>query len=509
MPWDQWSPFSPVVLSAFQPWFFGAATLFGVGCAACWRPGRAGGTRTRRCVGALAIGAALLAVSAWLFPGLPFAAGDAWDWFAKRDSFQAQVAESNPLFFAGEQFTLAVAFMRLSIFVPAVPVAIAVAYGAVRRDRHRSPVLLFLWWTLGLWAATLLQRRFFNSASVAISLLLGLSVCWAYAKLPRGLVRRPWPRRLAKGALALGTLFLLLPVLTSYSLYVANQIDALRGRSPLVGPHTRNQVALVQMANWLRVNTPEPSRWLDASQQPAYGILAPWTIGHILEYEARRATVTDNFGDDVGRKNYLLARRYYQSEEAAAAELLDRLGARYVVAQFAPHYLGEDPVPGSVFFSLFRHDGSAFEPPPDQSPTLAMPALERHRMIYESLPLSPGLPPPDSLYKVFEYVAGAVVVGSAAPGERIRARLPVRTNRGRQFDYTAHAVASADGRYEFRLPYANSGGPPALHAGMRPREGPCARRRAGRDDGRADRRARDLPGALTAIPPLSARDGLL
>jgi asparagine N-glycosylation enzyme membrane subunit Stt3 len=184
-----------------------------------------------------------------------------------------------------------------------------------------------------------------------------------------------------------------------------------------------------------------------------------------LEYEARRPTVTDNFGDDIGRENYLLARRYYQSEEEAAADLLDRLGVRYVVSQYAPNYLGEDPIPGSMFFALFRHDGSAFDPPPDERQRVPVRALERHRLIYESPPLDRTTPPRDSLYKVFEYVAGARVVGRAAPGERIRATLSVRTNRRREFSYTSHAVASGDGRYEFRFPYANSGGPRAVRVG--------------------------------------------
>jgi asparagine N-glycosylation enzyme membrane subunit Stt3 len=464
---SQWGRVSPLVLSAFQPWLFGAAALFGAACAACWRCERAGGTRASRAVSALAIGALLLGVSGWLLPGLPSGAADAWEWFAKRDSFQAQVAESSPLFFAGSQFTLAMAFTRLSIFVLLAPVALGVAYAAVRRDRHRAPVLLFLWWTLCLSVATAYQKRFFNSASVAIALLLALSVCWVYQKLPSSVIRRPWRRRLAKGALALATAILLLPVLWSYWPYFANQIGRFSDRPLLVDPHTRSQVALVEMANWLRLHTPETSGWLDPTVRPEYGILAPWTIGHVLEYEARRPAVTDNFGDDVGRKNYLLALRYYQSEEDAAADLLDRLGVRYVVAQYAPNYLGEDPVPGSMFFSLFRHDGSAFEPSPDERQQPALPALERHRLIYESPPLAYTTPPRDSIFKVFEYVPGARVVGRAAPGAKLRATLPVRTNRGREFSYTANAVASRDGTYEFRFPYANSGGPRSVRVGRR------------------------------------------
>jgi hypothetical protein len=35
----------------------------------------------------------------------------------------------------------------------------------------------------------------------------------------------------------------------------------------------------------------------------------------------------------------------------------------------------------------------------------------------------------------------------------------VRTNRGRRFVYSAETIASPAGRYAFRLPYANDGGP--------------------------------------------------
>jgi asparagine N-glycosylation enzyme membrane subunit Stt3 len=184
-----------------------------------------------------------------------------------------------------------------------------------------------------------------------------------------------------------------------------------------------------------------------------------------LEYEARRPTVTDNFGDDIGRKNYLLARLYYQSREGAAADVLGRLGARYVVAQSSFNYLGEDPVPGSMFFSLYQHDGSAFHPPPGDRHGVAVPALERHRLTYESRPLARTQPPSVSPYKVFEYVAGAQVAGRAAPGKKVRATLRVRTNRRREFVYTTHTVASNDGRYEFRFPYANTGGPPGVRVG--------------------------------------------
>jgi dolichyl-diphosphooligosaccharide--protein glycosyltransferase len=250
-------------------------------------------------------------------------------------------------------------------------------------------------------------------------------------------------------------LVLLLPVFYSYGWDLSNQIGRLRGRPPAIFPQTHRRAAVVEMANWLRTNTPAPSNWMNPLEKPAYGILAPWTIGHILEYEARRPTVTDNFGDDIGRENFLLARRYYQSDEPAAAELLERLSVRYVIAQRAPNFLGEDPVPGSVFFSLFRSDGSAAE---RQSEGGAAPALTRHRLIFEARPLPGAEPAGEASFKVFEFVSGATVAGRASPGAQIRVTLPVRTNRGRKFVYTAEIAATTHGEYSVRVPYANTEG---------------------------------------------------
>jgi len=61
--WQEWGRFSPVVLSAFQPWYFGTATLFCGACAASWSRGWAADTRLQRCGGALGLGAVLLLAS--------------------------------------------------------------------------------------------------------------------------------------------------------------------------------------------------------------------------------------------------------------------------------------------------------------------------------------------------------------------------------------------------------------------------------------------------------------
>ena len=118
-----------------------------------------------------------------------------------------------------------------------------------------------------------------------------------------------------------------------------------------------------------------------------------------------------------------------------------------------------------MFFSLYRHDGSGSEGKAGDRSQPALRALSRHRLIYESPPLVRSDPPSGSLFKVFEYVPGARIVGRAAPGARVRATLSLRSNRKRSIRYTAESVASKSGEYAFRFPYANSGSPGAVKIG--------------------------------------------
>jgi hypothetical protein len=54
-------------------------------------------------------------------------------------------------------------------------------------------------------------------------------------------------------------------------------------------------------------------------------------------------------------------------------------------------------------------------------------------------------------------VPGARVVGRAAPGAVVTARLAVRAGAAGRFFWSAEATADAEGRYALTLPYANRG----------------------------------------------------
>jgi dolichyl-diphosphooligosaccharide--protein glycosyltransferase len=460
---SEWGRFSPVVLTGFQPWLFGVLVLFGLACAGLWRWPRLGSDRRRRAAAGAAVGCCLLAASAALFPELLVGGEDAWRWLAKRESFQAGVSESRSLVVDQGRLAGHLAAVRLSYFFFLFPLAVVAALRSLGRGRDRSSALLLLWWSLGLFAVTLVQKRFFNSFSVAMALVMGWTLCLAVQSLPR----RWLATRARRGAVWTGlcalVLLLLLPVLRSYAPYVSNQVGLLRGRTLVLPGTVARRRVTVRMAHWLRYNTPATSGWMGEGV-PEYGVMAPWPVGHPIEYAGRRPTVTDNFGDDIGEENFHRARRYYLAREGEGSQILEQLGVRYVVAQSRHGYLGEAPAAGSMFRSLYFRNGSESAPPWEDPRGGRVEALERHRLVYESRPLREAQSDEPPVYKIFEFVEGARIDGRAAPRARIRLTLPLRTNRGRVLVYAASAVADAQGRYALRVPYANRGAPPAVRA---------------------------------------------
>jgi dolichyl-diphosphooligosaccharide--protein glycosyltransferase len=392
-----------------------------------------------------------LAASALASPGLGEGAIDVWQWFGRDERFQALVSESQPLFWLRDRFTLEVAAGRLSNFVFVAPLAWIAAGLAWRRKANPAPRFFFLAWVAALLIATLVQKRFFNSSSVGLALLFG----WSLAAVGRWLAARPaWrerpgPRRLVLAGLAAALLW---PTVAGYRQPLENWLrdgDALMGSANQI-----EQRVAIEMARYLEATSEPTSGWLDSRARPEYAVLAPWPLGHVLEYVARRPTVTDAFGDDIGVENFESALRYYASSESDALSIADRLSVRYVVAQRSHAFLGQRPAPDSILAAMFGRDGSEGRTAPH-----ALRALARHRLVYESAPLGRRAAELESVFKLYEIVPGAVLIGRTTPRAWVRARLELATNRKRSFVYATRVRADADGVYRLRVPYANEGQP--------------------------------------------------
>lgn len=438
-PTEQWGPLHPMVLSYFPVWIFAALALWAL---ATWalavRIPRLAARGWTRVLGTGAIGAVLLGASAALLPELREAPDELWRWLAKAETFQSAVGESQPLFVSAGELTTRIASLRLSHFVYALPFALAAL--AWQSWRRRDPALLFLaGWCAALAAVALLQRRFMNSLSVSYALVFG----WSVVALFEVAARRAGSsgvRRAVQVALVVLLAALLLPLERAYRRPLRNALRALRSES-IEPDRTRVQkLGSIQVAEWMRAATPETTGFFDPTARPEYGVLAPWGDGHVLKYVGRRPVVVDNFGDDLGGLNFELSRLYFQlPSETDAIDLLDRLGARYVVVRPGAG-LG-----GVQFQRLYAGDASG---------------LGQHRLVFET-PLAERTAHLPSI-KVFESVAGARLIGLAAPGAAVHASLEYRTPRGRGAVYRAETVSDASGRYALRLPHATRGGPASV-----------------------------------------------
>jgi asparagine N-glycosylation enzyme membrane subunit Stt3 len=86
--------------------------------------------------------------------------------------------------------------------------------------------------------------------------------------------------------------------------------------------------------------------------EPEYGVLALWTHGHLIEYVARRPSIANNFGDDLGETNFLASYRYFDAPVEEATELTTALRVRYVLMRTATGAERDALAPESMRFLL-------------------------------------------------------------------------------------------------------------------------------------------------------------
>jgi dolichyl-diphosphooligosaccharide--protein glycosyltransferase len=456
--WERWGSFTPVVLSNFQPLYFAAWALgFGL-TGEVWRRWDACGRRGVRIASAVTLGAGLLSAAFAVLPAMRVAALDAWMWFAKAEEFQAVVAESEPLIRGGTPSDWWIPIQFLTPFVYLVPIPCVLLAWAGRRSGER---LFLAAWTLALFVATLNQRRFMNSYSVAHALLLAwfswTCIDWARARLSTASALK----RRAISVLAVVLLLVVVaPSILGYTPYLLDLRSRLRGETPTPVGISHDMRLVVESARWLRKNSaPLGVR--------GYSVLGPWGDGHILKYVAARPVVQDNFGDDVAPENFALAEEYFSAlHEREALEIIAPLRTRYVQVRSTGSGHGGEYKPSSIFHRLYLLRGSRNRVSRrGSSEFVVVPSLKRHRIVYESPPADERERTRNSLVKIFEVVAGARVVGDARPGAVVMVKLDVQSRHGEPFEYRSLTRADQSGRYALRLPYSNERFSPDVKVG--------------------------------------------
>jgi dolichyl-phosphooligosaccharide-protein glycotransferase len=434
-------PFSAVALSWLQPAALLALAAVAAGTAALERVR----PRHRPALRALGLFALALPAAAALLalPGVLGGVAEALAFLGKAEPWAARNAEQLPLLGTGATGWLGPLhqYGGFGYLIPLVPLI-----ALVRAARTRAaPCVVLAAWSSAFGALAVAQLRygsdFAPAASVGFALLLAEASRALRARLPG------WAAATALGALV---------ALTAGPLVAIQALRFADARTHAAGPPPADPLlespagSLVRFAEEIRALTPDASGFDDPSIAPAYGVLAPPNLGHVLHYVAHRATPADNFGPYAGARAFATVRSLYfvPVSEARVVAIAERLRSPYLVTM----EFGASPRDGLIR-RLHLEDGLARGD---------LPRWERFRLIAEGphggRPLlalfgrraTPGAPP----YKLFELVEGAVLEAHGVPGTPVEAQVTVRSPSGRRFVYSARGQTDESGIARLRVPYA-------------------------------------------------------
>jgi dolichyl-diphosphooligosaccharide--protein glycosyltransferase len=260
--------------------------------------------------------------------------------------------------------------------------------------------------------------------------------------------------------------------------------------------------------SWMKENTPstgvdyyalyeEPpinettNRFEDYDYPPeAYSVISWWDYGHWITRIAHRIPVANPFqagiGGPIGSGNPGACVFFVTRDVNEANEVADALGVRYVVSDFmmadafnafynkfgamtvwagdtGGYYTqvqtdeGTRVVPSAKYFSTIEArlhvlDGIGVA----LSEDIFLEPLRHYRLVHESPSTIITFGGQEIKFvKVFEYVNGARIGGTAPNGSIIEIATTVSTNQGRNFVYVEREMSN--GTYEFVVPYSTEG----------------------------------------------------
>ena len=395
-----------------------------------------------------------------------------------------------------------------------------VAIGALLIFRKWEPEkAMFLIWCVTIFALTTGQNRWFYYYSVNVALLssfIGIGILdiagikdishkfKAQVSTPRNLqdfLNSDMSRHLLSALIiAVVVMVVFLP-----NFNVAS-------RSTAGGATSSDYYQWYESMNWMRYNTPDPGLDFDAVydrppagetfQYPdtAYGVMSWWDYGHVITYFGHRIPNANPFQAGIGGgPNHAPGASTFftaQSEEAADEVLWNlgvngKPGSKYIVSNAYMAYAIND-----VMGVWDGHDWSQYRTWAVISGQEQMvyklfwytsmegrlhifdgDGLKHYRLVHESQ-ANPGASGGNMeqsckaqynmLYsgnlnientgfvKIFEFVEGATITGSAPDGATVTISNSIMTNQGRLYTYTQTTTAD-NGKYSFEVPYSTLG----------------------------------------------------
>ncbi len=384
-------------------------------------------------------------------------------------------------------------------------VLLAVGYRIVRKQRPED--MLFSVWSIVMLLAVFGQNRWAYYFSVNIAIIVGIAGSALSERILRfGGWTLPFDKTSIGFSHVLSPILVAMLVLffASPSFETTTKIAGWGGGEPSGGGYGEWLDAL----SWMRYNTPDPGLdYLAIYDKPknstypysetAYGVMSWWDYGHIITYWAHRIPNANPFQAGIGggkehtpgASSFLTAK----SEEEAnsilnALGINGKPGARYVMTNGYMAYAIMD------VFGIWNYDygyrvqlqtsqGTQVVPSAKYYENMAAKlhifdgnGLKNYRMVHES-PRNPNtqggyeeqqfkyiynvlyggnIPLEYSgLVKIFEYVNGAKITGTAPANATVTLTNTINTDIGRTISYTQ--TTSSDGTYMFTVPYSTLG----------------------------------------------------
>lgn len=221
-----------------------------------------------------------------------------------------------------------------------------------------------------------------------------------------------------------------------------------------------------ETVDWIEQKTPVTSYYTDPSQISEYSIMSWWDYGNWIIYRGQRPVVTNNFQPGVRDS----ASFFVSLNESNASSIIESRNSKYIITDLS--------MLKGKFYNIARLAGenydSYFDEQSNNSVTNNRLRTENekfsntilaklhvydgsqsghYRLVHESSTTVTTNPEVKDV-KIFEYVKGATIVGTAQPNEVVYGAVTVLSNKGRKFDYFNSARADANGNYKLLVAYS-------------------------------------------------------
>ena len=425
------------------------------------------------------------------------------------------IGEASSIFYQGGVFTLSKAFANFTVtgFLASLLGMLVLAASLFRKPKPQEVLVLI--WSFLILLAIYGQNRFAYYYSINVSILSaylgGLlldRVKWneldqKFKSAVRSPADIPNAFKFVKVQQVLAVLAIV--VFLIYPAYGSAMFQAKGSNDP--------NEPWMEATLWLQTNTPDPGMDFNAIYEApkdgelfdypdtAYGVMSWWDYGHYIEFFGHRMPNANPFQAGVGGRRVSIeeenqpgAASFFtaQSEEEGNAVLEaidprpDKAGARYIMsdARMATDIFGAMPAwtldTEGYYQTIWT--GRGYETIPSTRYFNSMEArlhifdangMKHYRMVHETeayqtnevvykqvynLVFGGNIPVIHTGYvKIFEYVKGANITGTASPTETVKISATILTGQGRTFEYTQSTTADSQGRYEFTVPYSTEG----------------------------------------------------